>query len=81
MKKETAFNLLTLKQKYAMLQSKGEFVTSRYHGSYHIHLFIIDENYVEVWKSAGLSYIHWIEIVKSQKILENYIDDIDLKLP
>jgi hypothetical protein len=74
------FRSLSLKQKHHRLLTKAEFIASRIHGGYQVHLFTLEGNYVEVWKSIGLNYIHWIEIVQSQRTLENYVVDLDLNL-
>ena len=78
MNKESAFNQLTTKQKYSKILSSGSFLASRLHGSYQVHLFAVDGHYVEVWRSLGMNYIHWIEIVRSARTLEHYVNDIKL---
>jgi hypothetical protein len=80
MKKSSHFHRLSLKQKHHMLVTKAEFIASRIHGGYQVHLFTLDGEYVEVWRSIGLNYIHWIEVVHSQGTLENYVADLDLNL-
>ncbi|MGD1845153.1 MAG: hypothetical protein ACFB10_07140 [Salibacteraceae bacterium] len=73
------FKKLSLNEKYRRLKRGGEFIGSRMFDSYHVHLFFIEEFYVEVWQRLGLSQIYWIEPVNSDRTLHNYLDHIDIQ--
>lgn len=73
------FKKLSVHEKYRLLKKGGEFIGSRLFDSYHVHLFLMDKFYVEVWQRIGLSQIYWIEPVNSDRTLDNYLDHIDIK--
>lgn len=62
--------------KYELLKKEGIFVGNRIHSSYQCSLFTFSGMYVEIWRPIGLNYIHWIELVESPIILEEYVDNM-----
>ena len=73
------FKKLSLNDKYRKLKKSGEFIGSRLFDSYHVHLFLISDFYVEVWQRIGLSQIYWIEPVNTDRTLHQYLDHIDIQ--
>lgn len=75
------FQKLSLTRKYDCLKSGSDYVGARIYGSFHVHLFLYNGYYVEMWKKLGINVIHSIDVVRSQAILDTYLDNIDFKLP
>ena len=73
------FKKLPLLDKYRILKEKGVELSERFHGSYHIRLFQLNDFYVEAWYKVGLSSVYWIEIPNDQQ-LEVYLNKVKLKL-
>jgi hypothetical protein len=72
------FSKMKLEEKLETVKAHGRFITSRYHLSFEVLLYAIDNFLVEVWKRAGLNYIQWIEVVNSQAVLDRYLGNINL---
>lgn len=72
------FQQLKLAQKYKLVQSKGQFLASRFYESYHVHLYAIQNYYVEVWCRIGISQICWIEVVHNPETIQSYVDGINV---
>ena len=73
------FKKLSLTGKYRILQEKGVELAERFHGSYHIHLYQVDNFYVEAWYKIGINSVYWIELPNHQQ-LETYLNKVNLKL-
>lgn len=72
------FKKLPLEERYSQVKSRGDFVASRYHLGFHVHLFTLDGFFVEVWQRIGFDSIQWIEVVNSDSTINSYLDNIDL---
>jgi hypothetical protein len=73
------FNKLSTSEKYKLIRNKGQYIASRYHGSFHIHLYKIEDLLTEVWTRVGLNQICWIEAT-DHKVLESYADHVKLNI-
>tara|TARA_Y100000768_G_scaffold306454_1_gene240457 strand:+ start:86 stop:298 length:213 start_codon:yes stop_codon:yes gene_type:complete len=69
-----------LSDRYRCLTNYGKFLIARYHGSYVVRLYQIEDYYVEVWLRIGLEQIQWIETINEERQLEVYLDRISLKI-
>lgn len=74
------FKKQSLYNRYTLLKDKGTYMTSRYSGTYQVHLYGIFGFYVEVWCQVGYAQVTWIEVVNSPNKLEPYLELIDLKI-
>lgn len=70
------FKKLSIQDKYKLLELRGNFIASRFHGGHNCHLFALDGFYVEVFKVLGLNKIQWIELVGNERTLDSYLDNI-----
>lgn len=73
-----AFKRLKLGQRYEVIKEHGTHTASRIYMSYQIHLFAYDGYYVEIWYRLSLNQIAYIEVVNDDRILEQYMDNLDL---
>lgn len=71
------FSKLRLKQKYFLLKKDGEYIASRFYRTYHIHLYLIEDFYAEVWMRVTFNELCWIEIADEKMVLENYLDHLN----
>ncbi|MFB6306661.1 MAG: hypothetical protein ABEH43_06685 [Flavobacteriales bacterium] len=69
------FSKKGIKQKYRILKNNGEHIASRFFSSYNVHLFHLEDFYIEVWVQIGLNQIHWIEEVYDDDTLEKYVGE------
>ena len=72
------FKRYSLQKKFKLVRREGEFLGSRIFESYNVHLFRIEDFFVEVWQRLGLQQVYWVEVVTYDQILINYSDQIDL---
>ena len=72
------FENLNKSERYKILKNQGVFLASRRFESYVVSLFSINDFYVELWKRIGLNYVDYVEIVKEQKKIDSYLDNLDL---
>ncbi|MDQ3191826.1 MAG: hypothetical protein M3Q58_09540 [Bacteroidota bacterium] len=72
------FKKLSLEKKLELVTKGGDYVSSRYYMGFEVHLYSMDNFFVEVWKRFGLDYIEWIEVVNSNATINSYLDNIDL---
>lgn len=70
------FEVKSLANKYQMLKNEGNFVASRIFGGHQVHLFTLRGVYIEVYRILGLNQIQWIEVLKNQKIIDDYLDNL-----
>ena len=75
---KSEFKKLELSAKYKIVDKGGSYIAHRYHGSYQIELYSMEDFLVEVWKRIGINNINWIEVV-SDDILDKYVKEIELK--
>ena len=73
------FSKLSTTEKYKLVKNKGHYVASRYHGSFHIHLYRVEDLLTEVWTRVGLKQICWIEET-NHKVLDSYADHVKLNI-
>jgi hypothetical protein len=76
---EKEFSKLKLARKYGLIKKEGEFIASRFFESYNVHLYSLNGIYVEVWFKVGLNLLYWVDVLKNEEILNEYLDNIDLK--
>ncbi len=72
------FQELGLQGKIAYLRSHGKWLTARRHGGYEIHLYQCNGFYAELWKQLALNYIHWIECSPTDRVVENYLESLNI---
>jgi hypothetical protein len=72
------FKKLSLEKKLELVKKEADYVSSRYYQGFEVHLYGMDNFFVEVWKRFGLDYIEWIEVVNSNATINSYLDNIDL---
>ena len=75
---EKSFRKLNDTDKLKALKEKGAYVGSRMYSAYHIHLYVYEGFFVEIWYKLGLNLIQWIDIQKNDDILQQYTDKIDI---
>jgi len=73
------FKRLRLAKRYDLVKEKGEFVASRFFESFHVHLYQLEDLYVEMWFRIGLSELCYIELLTNQTTIDLYLENIDLK--
>jgi len=72
------FRKLKLSGRYTELKSSGVYLASRDFNGYFVHLFSLNDFYVEVWILIGLGQIRWIEIQENKSQIDLYVDKLDL---
>ena len=75
---ERTFRKLSITKKVALLKSSAEYLGSRRYTAYDIHLYAYAGMLVEVWMKIGLNWVYFVDVQKSKKILELYVEDIDI---
>ncbi len=73
------FKRLKLQHKYNLLKKEGTHLASRIYSTYNIHLFQLENFYVEVWYKIALNQIYWIEVLQNESALDQYLQKIDVK--
>jgi len=74
---EAHFKNLSLRERLSYLRSSGNYLDSRYYGSYRIHLYEARGFYAEVWMRIDLDQVCWIEIANKDMVAENYTSPFD----
>jgi hypothetical protein len=64
--------------RYAWVKDHGIHLASREFNGYFVHLFAVNEFYVEVWILIGLDQIRWIELQENQNQIDLYVDKLHL---
>lgn len=72
------FKKLRLSGRYAAVKKGGIHLASRDFNGYFVHLFSLDNFYIEVWILIGLGQIRWIEIQENQSQIDLYVDKLAL---
>lgn len=70
---ENEFHDLKLPKRFAVTRKQGNYVSSRGFLSYQVHLYQVDKFYVEIWQKAGLNLVHFVEVLKNEQALDEYI--------
>ena len=78
MEAEKAFKKLSVIQRLSRLKKNGQYVGSRFYSAYHIHLYVYEGLFIEVWFKLGLNLIHWIDVQKSEDVLHQYTEKVDI---
>lgn len=73
-----AFQKLKLARKYELIKADGEHIAARIYNTYNVHLFSYNKYYVEVWYRLSLNQIAYIEVVNDERILDNYLDNLNI---
>lgn len=76
---QKSFNKLSLNAKRALLQENGNFLATRQHRLYEVHLYDLEGSYIEVWNRVGYDCIEWIEFTNNKDIIDSYLNKIDIK--
>jgi hypothetical protein len=76
---EGIFNRMSVEEKYSWLCQEGDFIGSRQSGGHFVSLFSAGGHYIEVWQRAGMNCVSWIEIQKSNLILQEYSKRVRLE--
>lgn len=72
------FQQFSLKKRYELLRKEGEYIGARIHGSHRVHLYSLRGYFVELWIILLLNEVQWIEIQENQRILNEYVKDINI---
>lgn len=70
---EQAFKKLNLPKRFATVRKDGKYLASRVFRSYEIHLYALGKLHVEIWQKAGLNLVHFVEILKNEQALDEYL--------
>lgn len=73
------FRVLSLEERYEILKKEGEHIGARLIGNHSVHLYAVSGFFVEMWILISFNQVQWIEIQKNQSILNEYINQIDIK--
>ncbi|MFT5596275.1 MAG: hypothetical protein ACI8QH_001065 [Flammeovirgaceae bacterium] len=73
------FKKLNLSGRYRHIRDHGEYIDSRFFGTYKVHLYEVEGFYAEVWMRPDLDQVCWIEIADTDNVAENYTKSIDIK--
>jgi hypothetical protein len=76
---EASFKALSTEDRWKLIKQNGEFIGNRQSGEHFISLFAVNGLFVEVWMPVGLNCMRYIEIQKSDAILQEYYNQISLK--
>ena len=72
------FEQLPIAEKAKLISMNGEYIDNRKHKNFKLNLYSIYGYFVEIWYNEDLTEIKKIEVVKSNKVIDVYIDKIDL---
>ena len=78
-----AFGKLTLSQKYKYISENGKYIGVREYYNYFINLYLVEDEFYELWYFKPTNKIEKIEILDDQKKLDLYIShmyQLDVKL-
>ncbi len=70
------FEKMSLVFKYQLIKNEGNFVASRIFGGHNVHLFTLRGAYIEIYRVFGLNQIQWIEVLKNQKVIDDYLENL-----
>jgi len=77
MSKQALFKSMSKSQKYKYLTEKGEYIGVREYSNYFISLYLVDDEFFELWFFRPTHEIEKIEILKNQKTLDLYINHMN----
>jgi hypothetical protein len=72
------FRAMPVADRLEVLREQGIYMGSRIHGGHQVHLYGISGFYCEVWMRLGLRYVEWVEVLRNDQVLSEYVD-LDLK--
>jgi hypothetical protein len=75
---KSEFSKLHKSRQFVLLRDLGSHLANRSYQGFIVSLFDFEGFYVEVWKRVGLDYIEYIEVVKDNLRLEEYLGDFNL---
>ena len=67
------FRVLGLAQRLRCVREEGEYLGSRMHGGYQVHLYRMDGFFCEVWMRRGLGWVEWVEVATNDELLTEYV--------
>jgi len=70
---EIEFLKLGLQDRFERTRKEGRYVASRIFRSYEIHLYQCGKFYVEIWQKVGLNLVHFVEVLKNEQALDEYV--------
>lgn len=70
------FQKCRLTARKRLLQEAGVHIASRYYRSYAVHLYAVNNFYVELWIRMDFDEICWIEVADSDNVADNYSGDL-----
>ncbi len=70
---EEEFIKLKLQKRFQVTRKDGTYLASRMFSSYEIHLYQLGKFYVEIWQKAGLNLVHFVEVLKNEQALDEYL--------
>ena len=73
------FKALDRDARSAVLKKEGVFLATRTQLSYRIYLFGLDHFFVELYVHALMHHTVWVEIQSNPRILNEYLEQIDLR--
>lgn len=71
---KTKFRQLSIKQKGEYVFQEGDYIGLREYYNHRINLYSLSDFFVEVWYFPAENKIEKIEVMESEKILDQYID-------
>ena len=71
---KTKFRLLSTTQKGEYVFQEGDYIVLREYYNHRINLYSLFDFFVEVWYFPAENKIEEIEVMESEKILDQYID-------
>ena len=74
MSKLALFKSMFKSQKYKYLTEKGEYIGVREYSNYFISLYLVDDEFFELWFFRPTHEIEKIEILEDQNKLDLYIN-------
>lgn len=72
------FLRLSLSERFNLINQKGKYLGVREYYNHFINLYLVDDTFIEVWYFPAENKIEKIEIVEDQKILDLYIDYMNM---
>lgn len=72
------FEQLPIAEKAKLISMNGEYIDNRKFKNFKLNLYSLYGYFVEIWYNEDLTEIKKIEVVKSNKIMDFYIEKIDL---
>lgn len=75
---EADFIRLDRQRRLEAVRSEGEYLGSRAHVGYRVHLYRMDGFFCELWMRLGWDQVEWIEVARNQEVLTEYVK-LDLR--